>query len=411
MSNPAVIHSKLGFSARKRWRGCPPSVALSVGLPDKESPAAKEGTCAHTVAEFYVRQAYHLPGAAAGEAPFIVPPVELDLKNRTPEEWNEELRKHGHAYVTFIRSLIPAGYKAFVTIEQRVAIPSISDQLFGTADCIIWIPDLGLVIVVDYKFGFEDVEVGEVDTFAPEDEDEEIGNADDVNPQLAAYLVAAIETFKLPARACAVAVFQPRRVIGEPGQSLELPIDWLPRERAKLTREVAATQRPGEPTADKHCRYCRAKPICPRTHEALAEVVANYVGEMNLHTMSDDEVVQLWACRTAFKGFWEDVQERIKALAKAGHDRLGITTKDGRRKWRDKDEVALTLLALGRSDLLAPKTLSEVYDRLPENIRDTLIGRTLPVRTITLVEPGTPSETAKLFKKYSRIVDERVKVD
>jgi hypothetical protein len=398
MSNPVVIHSKLGFSSRKRWRECPASVALSVDMPDKTSSAAAEGTIAHTVAEFYVRQAFKLPNNAGGEAPLMQPPADLDLKGRTVAAWNEELRKHGRAYVEFIRSLIPAHAAAHLVVEQKVSIPSISPHLFGTGDLFVWVPANNLLIAVDYKYGFEDVSCGD-DT--------------DTNPQLAAYLVAAAETFKLAPEWLVAAIYQPRRVIGQAGQSINITGDWLAREREKLRAEVARVEAPAGamPTPGNHCRYCRAKPVCPRVHEAVAAAVATYAGETNLHTMTDDEVVQLWACRSAFKGFWEDVQARIDGLSKTGHKRLNIKTSDGRRKWRDESEVALTLMALGLTDLLAPKALSEVYDRLPANIRDTLVGRTLPVRTITLIEPGTPNETAKLFKKYSRIVDERVKTD
>jgi hypothetical protein len=398
MSNPAVIHSKLGFSSRKRWRGCPDSVILSVGLPDKASPAAAEGTIAHSISEHYVRRDFKLADWQPGDPPEWQPPADFDLKGRSVTEWNNEMCRHGRTYIDFIKSLIPASATFFLVVEKKVSIASISEFLFGTGDCFVWVPDHALLIAIDYKYGFEDVSCGDIDS---------------PNPQLAAYLVAAAETFKLDAKRFIAAIYQPRRVIGVAGQSLELPADWLQRERAKLTMEVnrVAMADGSNPTPGDHCRYCRAKPVCPRVHETLAAAVSAYVGETNLHTMSDDEVVQLWACRSAFKGFWEDVQTRIDNLSKVGHARLGIETKDGRRKWRDEGTVVLTLLTYGYTDLLAPKALSDVYDRLPANIRDELVGRTAPARTIKLIEPGTPSETAKIFKKYSQIIDERVKGD
>ena len=397
MSNPAVIHSKIGFSSRNRWRNCPDSVMLSVGQADKTSTAAAEGTTAHTVAEFYVRQTFALDGAQQGEAPYQEPPEGFDLKGKTPGAWNEELRRHGRDYAAFVQSFIGAR-KAFVIVESKVAIPSLSPELFGTGDCFVWLPDDSTLIAIDYKYGFEDVSCGD---------------ADDTNPQLAAYLVAAAETFNVMPRVLIAGIYQPRRVIGRAGQWVELTSEWLPKERARLTAEVLALQRATgtNPTPGDHCKYCRAKPVCPRTHEALAGAVAAYVGETNLHTMSDDEVVQLWACRSAFKGFWEDVQQRITNLSVVGHERLTVKTSDGRRKWKDEGLVTLTLLALGHTDLLSPKALSEVYDKLPLNMRDELVGRTLPSRTISLVDGAGPTETAKLFKKYSKIVDAAVKLD
>lgn len=398
MSNPAVTHSKLSFSARKRWKNCPDSVLLSVGQPDKESPAAREGTAAHAVAEFYVRQAFGLPGAMPGDPLDVPVPEGVELKGKTPERWNEELRQHGRAYVGYIKSLIPAGYEAHVTIEQKVAIPSLHPQLFGTADCLIWIPELRLLIVIDYKYGFQDVDVGD---------------DEDTNEQLAAYAVAAPETFNLQPLVLGVAVFQPRRTIGMAGQHVELPADWLPRERAKLAAEVAAVDAADgtNPKAGPWCNYCRAKAVCPRTHETLAAAVGVYVGEKNLHSMSDDEVVQLWAARAAFKGFWEDVEERIGQLAKASHPRIQVVLGEGRRKWKDPEQVTLTLLAMGRHDLLEPKALSTVFDRLPAFARDDLVAKGTPPRSLKLVDPGTPSQIAKIFKRYSDIVDSQVKAD
>lgn len=398
MSNPAVVHSKLSFSARKRWKNCPDSVVLSKDLPDKTSPYAAEGTAAHAVAEWYVRQAFGLPGAQAGDPPDVPVTEGLDLKGRTPAAWNEEMRKHGRAYVAFIRSLIPPGLEAHVTIEQRVAIPSIHAQLFGTADCLVWIAALARLIVVDYKYGFEDVAVG---TF------------DDTNEQLGAYAVAGAETFGLEPAEIGIAVFQPRRVIGQAGQVEIFGGTWLPAERGKLTIEVARVDAAdgSNPKAGPWCRHCRAKPKCPRTHGALAQAVAFYAGEKNLHSMTDDEVVELWAARTAFKGFWEDVEERIGQIAQASHPRIQYATSEGRRKWKDETQAAYTLLAMGRPDLLAPRALSAVYDVLPPYAQAELVTRGADVRTIKLVDPGTPSQIAQIFKKYSNTVDKAVKAE
>src|SRR6185437_12753993 len=155
MSNPVVIHSKLSFSGRERWSACPASVHLSEGMPDSSGPAAAEGTCAHTVAEFYARQAFNLDGAREGLAPQQVVPEGLDLGDKTPAQWNEDLRTHGMNYARFIAEQIAAvgatPAEAFIMLELKVSIPSIHAQLFGTADCVVWFPRLRLLIVIDYK--------------------------------------------------------------------------------------------------------------------------------------------------------------------------------------------------------------------------------------------------------------------
>lgn len=390
MSNPVVLHSKMGFSARDRWRNCPISVSMSEGISDKSGPAAAEGTCAHTVAEHYGRLAFD-KAYAVQSVPLQVPPEGLDLKGATPQEWNEKLQQHGRAYIAFIKSLIPAGEEAVVIFEQKVDIHSIHPQLFGTADCLIWLPRLRKLIVVDYKYGFMDVDVG---------------TYEDTNPQLSAYLIGAQEKLRasgLELEQCGIAVFQPRRPLRDPGQYLELDAAWTVKERAKLAAEVAAVDNPPPPRPGDHCRYCKGKAKCPATHNALGTAIAVHCGEKNLLSIPDVELIQLFASRAAFKAFWEDVEERVTGLARTGHANLTIKETQGRQMWKDSKAAALTLLAIGRTDLLQPVALSDAAAALSEEMRAELVTRSKPSRSIQVVNVDTsPSAIATLFKKHSK---------
>lgn len=392
MSNPQVSHSILSFSGRKRWKSCPISVELSKGMPDSSGPAAAEGTIAHAVAEHYVKQHFALPGApAAGAvAPDQVPPPGLDLKGDTVQRWNETLRHHGRGYRDFIKGLIPPGAKAHVAIEQRVEITSISDQLFGTADCLVLLPELLHLFVVDYKYGFADVDVG---------------TYDDPNEQLAAYAVAAAEGLAakgVRVETITLAVYQPRRPLAAPSQTLGLDAAWLVHERAKLAREVAAVANPGAPVPGDHCRYCKGKPKCPTVHNSLSTALAAYAGEKNVLDMPEDDIVQLFAARTAFKAFWEDVEERVEQLVKAGHKNLWIKETQGRQMWKDPKAAALTLLAMNRTDLLQPIAISNALPVLPAEFHDELVKRSAPSRSIQVVDVQAPSAIATMFKNYAK---------
>jgi RecB family exonuclease len=392
MSNPQVAHSILSFSGRKRWKNCPISVELSKGMTDTSGPAAEEGTCAHTVAEHYVKQHFQLPGApAAGAvAPDMPVPAGLDLKGATPQRWNETLRHHGRAYRDFIKSLIPAGAVAHVAIEQKVAIASISDQLFGTADCLVLLPEAKRLIVVDYKYGFAEVDVG---------------TYDDPNEQLAAYGVAAVEG--LAAKGVQIdhidlAVYQPRRPLSAPSQTLSLDAIWVALERAKLAREVAAVANPGPPQPGDHCRYCKGKPKCPAVHNSLTTALAAYAGEKSILDMPADDIVQLFAARSAFKSFWEDVEERIEQLVKAGHENLRVKETQGRQMWGDPKAATLTLLAMNRTDLLQPVAISDALPVLPVEFHKDLVKRAKSGRTIQVVNALQPSAIATMFNKFAK---------
>lgn len=393
MSNPAVIHSKLSFSGRSRWAACPVSVHLSAGVVDVSGPAAEEGTLAHAIAEHYVRQKYDLPGAVAGVPVDVVPPEGLDLKGLSPAEWNEQLRRHGYDYLEYVRSYSVLDPGAVVTIERKVALPSIHAQLFGTADCLVWAPSSQTLIVIDYKYGFGDVDVGTVD--AP-------------NPQLAAYAAAAAEEFNLKPRTFVLAVYQPRRPGGKPNQELVLPGTWRALERAKLDAEAAAVDAAGTPGHEAaaprpggHCRYCKGKARCTATQGAARTALAVHAGHKSLLDMTAEEVVVVWKAKTAFKAFWEDIEERIKQLAREGAPGLSTKTTQGRRMWADPRAAALTLLALGRADLVQPASVTEALPVIPEDMHEALIKRAASSVTIVAVDPAKPGEVEAVFAKYS----------
>jgi hypothetical protein len=421
MAMATVEHSTLSFSGRDRWRNCPVSVVLSKGEKDESGPAAEEGTIAHTVAEFYVRQAFNLPGALQGESPDKPPVMKLDRFERLAAprliepsaaklaadalvkeaaEWNEEMRKHGKAYVRYIQSLIPPGAVAFVSLETRVAARSIDARLFGTADCLIWFPEFKVLIVVDYKYGFGDVDVGTVEN---------------PNLQLISYDVAALDQCTLQAHGgTTIAIFQPRRPIGEAGQSLYLPADRIARERKKMADDVAAVDeaarlfdsgdypvsklvKPGD-----HCRYCKAAHKCPATKTAVQAALDVQAGLASVLDMTEDDLIALYASRNAVKALMEDITERIESLSKLGSAKLRVETKQGRRMWKNQKEAALTLLALGLDKCLVPGALSEVIDEIPEQFREALVGRARDSVSIKVVTESKPGEVAEAFRKFAQ---------
>lgn len=394
MSNPDVVHSELSFSGRSRWAACPVSVHLSAGIEDKSGPAAEEGTLAHAIGEHYLRQAYKLPGAAPGDAPLVQPPEGCDLKGLSVDAWNDQLRRHGRDYCDYVRSFTTLDPGAHVTLEHKVAAASIHPQLFGTADCLIWCPASSTLIVVDYKYGFGDVDVGTVD--AP-------------NAQLAAYAVAAAETFNLKPRAVVLAVYQPRRPTGTPEQSLVLPGEWLQAERAKLDAQAAAVDLAADPARAEaaprpgdHCRYCKGKVRCTATQGAARAALAVHAGRTSLLDMTAEEAIAVYSARTAFKAFWEDLEERIKQLAREGAPGLTTKTTQGRRMWADPKTAALTLLALGRADLVQPASVTDALPAIPVDQHEALLKRAAASVSIVVTDPAKPHEIEAVFAKYTR---------
>lgn len=390
MSDPGVTHSFLSFSSRARWRACPGSVRLSKGLPDKSGPSAAEGTLAHKVKEWAMGQ-----NNGALNVDTLAVPEGVDLGGKTPDEWRKEMVSHARKYVEFVRALVQGHPDAIVLEEQKVDARSIHPMLFGTADTIIWIPSVRRLIVIDYKYGFRFVGVG---------------TAEDTNPQLAAYGVAAAE--KLAAGGFTVAeivlaVYQPRAPLHDPASTLRIADAqaWLWAERAKLAKESAATERHDAPiVAGGHCRYCKAAMAgkCDAARKPVFAALNVAAGVTPLLDIPVDELLALYSARPAFKPFWEEVEARVEQLAKVGHARLVTKESQGRQMWADPKTAALTLLAIGRADLVQPVALSDALPNLPADMHATLVKRSKPSISIKVVDAPHVKEVAKMFDKYAK---------
>jgi hypothetical protein len=386
------------MSARSRWSRCAVSVPWSDGLPDNSGPAAEEGTAAHSVAEFYVRLRFGLEMPAEWRGlrvfPEVTPPEGLDLKGQSVEQWNAKLRNHGRDYAEFLFTLIGNYPDAKIVLERRVDVQGITPPLFGTADCLIWIASIARLIVVDYKYGFGEVEVGTLT--AP-------------NEQVAAYAVAAAESFDLTIKDVGLAIYQPRRIHGDPGQLLLLPGERLKDEHAILIAEARAVEAAyanpaaAVPVPGDHCRYCKAARHgrCSAVQQAGKTALQAHVKASMVHDMTEAEIIALWAVRTAFKAFWEDVEERISKMANAGTAGLVVKVAQGRKMWADPKAAVMTLLALGRTDLLNPAAIGEALPVIPAALHDQLVGRANGAKTIVATEAADPLTVAATFDKYA----------
>lgn len=140
-----TAHSRLAPSSAFRWVECPGSVQLSEQFPTLiEDPSAAEGEAAHWVA--YSMLKTHTP--AVGEPT----PNGLTV--------TDEMLEGARLYVNHIFKLAnPHGGLRHVTLEERVTMPSIHPEMFGTPDARVNLLDTeGLLIIGDYKFGHSEVD-------------------------------------------------------------------------------------------------------------------------------------------------------------------------------------------------------------------------------------------------------------
>ena len=159
-----MSHAKLSPSSAERWIVCPGSVVLSEGMPERTSAFAEEGTQAHALAEMLL----------------TMTPGEMD----TPAGMLDNVM----VYVDHIRGILAEHPDAVLMVEQRVKV---NDLVYGTADAVIWIPSLQLLIIVDLKYG--------------------AGVAvEAISLQLKIYALAALLTFGYKAKRVSATIVQPR---------------------------------------------------------------------------------------------------------------------------------------------------------------------------------------------------------
>ena len=179
---PPKGHSILSASSSERWLNCPPSARLCEAYEDKGSDYAAEGTDAHALCEFRLKQALGIP---AGN------PIE------NLSWYNEEMEECAAGYAAYVMELLETAKQTcsdpVVMIEQRVDFSRWVKEGFGTADCIL-IAD-GVLNIVDYKHG-KGVEVSAV-----------------ANPQMQLYALGALEIFDgiYDIDTVRMTIFQPRK--------------------------------------------------------------------------------------------------------------------------------------------------------------------------------------------------------
>ena len=157
-------HAVLSASSSERWLNCPPSARLCEAYEDKGSDYAAEGTDAHTLCEYRLKQALGIP-------------AEDPIENLS--WYTEEMEECAAGYAAYVVELLETAKLTcsdpVVMIEQRVDFSRWVQDGFGTADCIL-IAD-GVLNIVDYKHG-KGVEVSA-----------------EGNTQLSLYSLGALEIF------------------------------------------------------------------------------------------------------------------------------------------------------------------------------------------------------------------------
>ena len=310
-------HAVLSASSSERWLNCPPSARLCEAYEDKGSDYAAEGTDAHTLCEYRLKQALGIP-------------TEDPIENLS--WYNEEMEECAAGDAAYVVELLETAKQTcsdpVVMIEQRVDFSRWVQDGFGTADCIL-IAD-GVLNIVDYKHG-KGVEVSA-----------------EGNTQLSLYSLGALEIFDGIYdidRVC-VHIFQPRKsnVVSFMMDKADL-YQWADTELTEKAQLAYEGQ--GSFSCGEWCRFCKAKAECRERAEANL-ALARYEFQSPA-LLDDEEIADILGKVDALTSWASDVKEYALQQAISGKEWTGWKLVEGRsnRKYTSEAAVATTVEGAG----------------------------------------------------------------
>ena len=402
IKRPDLAAPFVSFSSRSRWSKC----ALSAVLPQLRTPsgpAAEEGTEAHKVAEWALAEKFKIGTPA--DMPVVVPPQGLDGFTYTEQainDWQAQVGQHAITYADNAASLFrDCAPGTHCMIEVKVGPTTIHGvKVGGVADALLWNDKAKRLVGGDYKYGRSPVGAGSLD---------------EPNPQVAAAMVLwARQAPHLEPDQLGGFVYQPRVRYGDAWQcwgttDATAAQNWMERESDKLHDELAAVARAAselaagrlvDPTPGDHCTYCPSARWCPAAAAYGQAALQVEAGTKAVVDWTPEEVMAIWAQRSAFNTFYEDLKERVKMLQEANHPAVQVRRRTGNRVWANPAAVVEALFLADAAHLLQPPGLEKASAALSEAEIAALVTRAPDVLTFVATDGKQPDKASDAFAKY-----------
>ena len=346
-------HSSIvGGSTAKRVIGCPGSVALCAKMPPKPSSKyADEGTLLHNVMDL-ILTTNQTPESFAG--------MEYEGIKLTQELIDEKV----YPALRALDDIDPNKEMEYAT-ETRVGFGDFLPGVFGSTDLLGRIGRRAFIL--DWKFG-SGVAVDAAD-----------------NPQLMFYAAAAMRTPEV--QWVFDEVEEIECIIVQP-PSVKRWVTDKKRIKAfeqELAMAVKISQLPDAPikTGD-HCRWCAAKPTCPKMTGAVDRALAVAVGDIDVMQISrylaKADMLEQWVT---------DLRALAHTMLEAGVvvPDWKLVAKRATRQWVDEDQALVAMMneGLPEDELIVSKVIS------PAQAEKVLKkhGKQLPADQVVAVSSGS----------------------
>ena len=351
--NDVIQHSRVvGGSTAKRVISCPGSVALCDKMPPKPSSKyADEGTLLHSVMDKIL---------ADGVTPESLIGMQYEGIALTQELLDEKV----YPALKALDEIDPNKEMEYAT-ETRVGFGDLLPGVFGSTDLLGRIGKRAFIL--DWKFG-SGVPVGAED-----------------NPQLMFYAAAAMRTPEV--QWVFDDIEEIECIIVQPPSVKR----WVTTtKRIKLFEQELATavkisQMPDAPlNAGDHCRWCAAKPTCPKMTGMADRALNAQLDILNVGLISEylkkTDMLEQWIA---------DVRSLAHQILEAGKPVPGfkLVAKRATRQWADDDQALVAMLNDGipEEELLTTKVIS------PAQAEKVLKkhGKQLPANQVVAVSSGS----------------------
>ena len=351
-----AAHSNVvGGSTAKRVINCPGSVALVQKMPPQPpSVHADTGTLLHnTIATI-------LEGDKS--------PEEFLGATYNGIELTEDLMERKLLPALMALDEIDPDKEMEYAVEQVVGFGNLLPGVFGSADLVGRLGDRA--VLLDWKFG-DGVAVEAVE-----------------NPQGLFYCAAALHTAATKwafagAKEVEIIIVQPPLV-----KRWVTTIERVKQFEADLILAVRAAEQPDAPLkAGDHCRWCRAKAVCPEVTGAVAR--ANRTA---LRTINVDQMADLLDQARTLETWIDDLRGLAQRMIEDGVEVPGwkVVPKRATRKWTD-DKQALTALAEAG---LTVEQMTDTSIKSPAQMEKVLKKHNIPMPDDLVVAVSTGNTLA-----------------
>lgn len=358
-----TLHSILGASNSHRWIECAASVRMEQMFPDTTSAYAEEGSTAHELAAYCLKN-----NCDTNEAPPF-PGFNPMTQAQSDDLWDVEMRAHVQDYIDFVR-LLPGDHM----VEVRVDYARWAPEGFGTSDHIAIAPPLARVTDLKYGTG--------VKVYA------------DKNTQGMLYALGVLNELDFiygdSIKEFEITVYQPRLDHIDAWRiSREDLLKWADEVVAPSAKLALTTDAPFNP-GEKQCGFCRARGNCKARAEWNMKLALETFGETpDVSTLTPAEIATILARADEFRKWIGDIENRAFEQAKLGHLPPGFKLVEGRsnRKIVNQEDLALAL----ELDGFTPEQMYEPREFIGLGKLEKLIGKKNPlIKEFTFRPEGAP---------------------